>query len=54
MSPTPKPGILDISPYVGGRAAVPGVAKVYQAVRPTRARSGPSPKAVEALARRGP
>jgi histidinol-phosphate aminotransferase len=24
--PTPKPGVLDISPYVGGRAAVAGVA----------------------------
>ncbi len=32
MSLEPKPGILDISPYVGGRASVPGVAKVAQAV----------------------
>ena len=28
MSLTPKPGILEVSLYVGGRAAVPGVAKV--------------------------
>ncbi|MBY0565301.1 MAG: histidinol-phosphate transaminase [Hyphomonadaceae bacterium] len=27
MSPTPKPGILDIAPYVPGRASAPGVAK---------------------------
>ena len=25
--PVPKPGILDIELYVGGRSAVPGVAK---------------------------
>ena len=27
MTPTPKPGVLDIAPYVGGRAAVAGVAE---------------------------
>jgi hypothetical protein len=30
MSPKPKPGILDIEAYVGGRAVIPGVAKVYK------------------------
>ncbi len=24
MKPEPKPGVLDITPYVGGRAAAPG------------------------------
>ena len=26
MTPEPKPGILEVSLYVGGRASVPGVA----------------------------
>ncbi len=48
MSLAPKPGILDISPYVGGRAQVAG------AVRPIKLSSnesalGPSPKAVAAF-----
>jgi histidinol-phosphate aminotransferase len=30
MAIAPKPGIADISPYVGGRAGVPGVAKVWK------------------------
>ncbi|MBU6442816.1 MAG: histidinol-phosphate transaminase [Alphaproteobacteria bacterium] len=30
MTPTPKPGILDIAPYVGGRATAPGLAKVHK------------------------
>jgi histidinol-phosphate aminotransferase len=45
----PKPGILEIAPYVGGRASVPG------AVAPIKLSSnegalGPSPKALEAYA----
>ena len=32
MTPTPKPGILDIAPYVGGRAGAPGVSQGVQAV----------------------
>jgi histidinol-phosphate aminotransferase len=48
MTLAPKPGILDISPYVGGRAHVAGVE------RPTKLSSneaalGPSPKAIEAF-----
>src|ERR1700761_325767 len=48
--PTPQPGILGISPYVGGESKVPGFDK------PARMASnenplGPSPKAVEAYAR---
>jgi histidinol-phosphate aminotransferase len=45
--PTPRPGILDIAPYVGGESKVPGV------TRPIRLASnesalGPSPKAIAA------
>src|SRR5215475_8744324 len=47
--PTPKPGILDIELYVGGRSAVPGVAKVYK-LSSNESPLGPSPKAVAALA----
>jgi histidinol-phosphate aminotransferase len=49
MSPTPKPGILEVSLYVGGRAAVPGVAKVFK-LSANESPVGPSPKAMEALA----
>jgi histidinol-phosphate aminotransferase len=30
VSPRPRPGILDIAPYVGGEAALPGVNRVYK------------------------
>ena len=48
MSPTPKPGILEISPYVGGRASAPGVAKVHK-LSSNESPLGPSPKALAAL-----
>jgi histidinol-phosphate aminotransferase len=48
MSPTPKPGILDISPYVGGRAGVAGVAKVVK-LSSNESPVGPSPAALAAL-----
>jgi histidinol-phosphate aminotransferase len=48
MSLTPKPGILEISPYVGGRAGVPGVAKVFK-LSSNESPLGPSPKALAAL-----
>jgi histidinol-phosphate aminotransferase len=48
MNPTPKPGILEVSLYVGGRAAVPGVAKVFK-LSANESPIGPSPKAMEAL-----
>jgi histidinol-phosphate aminotransferase len=47
-SPTPKPGILDIELYVGGRSAVPGMEKVYK-LSSNESPLGPSPKAVAAL-----
>ena len=48
VGPVPQPGILDISPYVGGESKVPGIAK------PARLASnenplGPSPCAAEAF-----
>src|ERR1700761_4029539 len=49
MSLEPKPGILDISLYVGGRASIPGVAKVHK-LSSNESPVGPSPKAMEALA----
>jgi histidinol-phosphate aminotransferase len=48
MTPTPRPGILDISPYVGGRAGVPGVAKVFK-LSSNESPLGPSPKVLAAL-----
>src|ERR1051326_5482449 len=48
MSPTPKPGILDISPYVGGRASAPGATKVFK-LSSNESPLGPSPKALAAV-----
>jgi len=48
MSLEPKPGILEISPYVGGRASVPGVAKVHK-LSSNESPLGPSPHALAAL-----
>ncbi len=47
--PTPKPGILDIELYVGGRSAVPGMARVTK-LSSNESPLGPSPRAVAALA----
>ena len=49
-SPTPKPGILDIAPYVGGRSGAPGAAKVFK-LSSNESALGPSPKAVESPCR---
>jgi histidinol-phosphate aminotransferase len=48
MTVEPKPGILEISPYVGGRAGVPGMAKVFK-LSSNESPLGPSPKALAAL-----
>ncbi len=47
MKPKPKPGILDIAPYVGGRAHVEGVEKTIK-LSSNESALGPSPKAIEA------
>jgi histidinol-phosphate aminotransferase len=48
MSPVPKPGILDIAPYVGGRATAPGIAKPVK-LSSNESPLGPSPAAMDAL-----
>ena len=48
MTLTPRPGILDISPYVGGRSSVPGVAKIWK-LSSNESPLGPGPAALEAL-----
>jgi histidinol-phosphate aminotransferase len=50
MTPEPKPGILEIVPYVGGRASVAGVEQVFK-LSSNESPLGPSPKAVAALAK---
>ena len=47
MSLTPKPGVLDIHAYVGGRAHAPGVAQCIK-LSSNEAALGPSPDAVAA------
>jgi histidinol-phosphate aminotransferase len=44
----PVPGILDISPYVGGRADAGGAARVFK-LSSNESPLGPSPKAIEAF-----
>ena len=44
----PRPGILDIEPYVGGEAAIPGVNRVIK-LASNESALGPSPLAVQAI-----
>ncbi len=46
-SPIPKPGILDISPYMGGESEIEGVQRVIK-LASNEGALGPSPKAMEA------
>ncbi len=48
--PVPQPGILDISPYVGGESRAPGIANPAK-LSANENPLGPSPKAVEAYLR---
>jgi histidinol-phosphate aminotransferase len=45
--PVPRPGVLDIAPYVPGKSGAPGVAKVFK-LSANETPLGPSPKAIEA------
>jgi histidinol-phosphate aminotransferase len=45
--PTPRPGILGISPYVGGEAKLPGAARVIR-LASNESALGPSPRAIAA------
>lgn len=46
-APVPGPGILDIAPYIGGEAGVPGIARPIR-LASNESALGPSPKAVAA------
>ena len=47
MTLTPRAGILDIAPYVGGEAKIPGVEKPIR-LASNESALGPSPKAMAA------
>ncbi len=48
-TPNPRPGILDITPYVGGKASAgPGTARPTIKLSSNESALGPSPRAVEA------
>ena len=47
-APVPRPGILDIAPYIGGESKVPGVNRIIK-LASNESALGPSPKAIEAL-----
>ncbi len=49
-APVPRPGIMDITPYVGGESVVPGVQRVIK-LASNESALGPSPLAVEAYRR---
>lgn len=48
QGPQPRPGILEISPYVGGEAKLPGFDRVIK-LASNEGPFGPSPKVVEAI-----
>src|SRR5712671_3205682 len=45
--PQPRPGVLDIDPYVPGKSSAPGVARVFK-LSSNETPHGPSPKAIAA------
>ncbi|CAA6605385.1 Histidinol-phosphate aminotransferase [Rhodospirillaceae bacterium LM-1] len=45
--PQPRPGIMDIAPYIGGESKIPGVARVIK-LASNEGALGPSPAAIEA------
>ena len=47
-APAPRPGIMDIRPYVGGESAIEGVSRIIK-LSSNEGALGPSPKAMEAL-----
>jgi histidinol-phosphate aminotransferase len=47
-TPTPVPGVLEIEPYVGGRAPAPGAQRVFK-LSSNESPLGASPKAIEAF-----
>jgi len=53
MRPLPRPGVLEIAPYVPGKSKAPGVAKVFK-LSSNETPLGPSPRAIEAYNSVGP
>jgi histidinol-phosphate aminotransferase len=49
MIPTPKPSVLDIDPYVGGRAPADGAREPAFKLSANESALGPSPRAMEAF-----
>src|SRR5499426_4351785 len=47
LRPQPRPGVLDIDPYVPGKSAAPGVARVFK-LSSNETPLGPSPQALAA------
>src|SRR5215475_8599855 len=47
LRPQPRPGVLDINPYVPGKSSAPGVARIFK-LSSNETPLGPSPKAVAA------
>ncbi len=47
MRPQPRPGVLDIAPYVPGKSKAPGVSKIFK-LSSNETPLGPSPRAVAA------
>ncbi|HYC13812.1 MAG TPA: histidinol-phosphate transaminase [Stellaceae bacterium] len=47
LVPTPRPGVLEIAPYRGGEAGVPGIAKPIR-LASNESALGPSPRAIAA------
>src|SRR5579872_5527552 len=47
LRPKPRPGLLDIAPYVPGKSSAPGVAKIFK-LSSNETPLGPSPKAIAA------
>ena len=50
--PQPRPGVLDIAPYIPGKSSAPGVDKVFK-LSSNESPLGPSPHALEAYRRVG-
>jgi histidinol-phosphate aminotransferase len=46
-SPSPRPGVLDVSPYVGGESSIAGMTRIIK-LASNEGALGPSPKAIEA------
>ena len=47
-APQPRPGVMSIEPYVGGKSKLPGVARIIK-LSSNEGALGPSPRAVEAM-----